>query len=114
MANQAIFRHGTPIMSDYTPGSAISAGDVVVVDDVPCIAHSDLVSGRLEAVAMRGGAYECAADAAIVAGSKVYWDDTNNKVTETATGNKGFGYIEAGSSAAADGDKVNVIHAPFS
>jgi hypothetical protein len=38
-----------------------------------------------------GGVYECVGDAAIAAGKSVYWDNTNKKVTETATGNKFFG-----------------------
>ncbi len=110
----ATFRHGRPLMCDYTPGSAVTAGDVVVVDDIPCVAHVDIAASALGALAVVGGVYEMTAAAAIVAGSKVYWDAAAEKVTETAASNKIFGYIAPGSSSAADGDAVQVIHQPMS
>lgn len=111
---QADLKNGSPLMADYTPGSAVTAGDVVVVDDIPCVAHSDIAASELGALAVGGAIYSCTADAAIVAGSKVYWDDTNNKVTETSTSNKIFGHVAPGSSSAADGDAIDVIHNPIS
>lgn len=107
---QADLHHGTPVMVDYTPGSAVTAGDVIVQNDVPNIAHSDIAANRLGAVAQGGGVYKCTADAAIVVGKKVYWNDTANKVTETATGNKLFGLTVTAS--AADGDAIYVEHRP--
>lgn len=112
MANQAVFKHGTPRMVDYTPGSATQGGDVVVVGDLPLIAHRDIAANEQGALAAGGGVYECTAGEAIAAGKKVWWDDTNNKLVETATGNKVFGYLVDGSSAAADGDKVQALHLP--
>lgn len=108
----AKFVHGDPVMVDYTPGSAVTGGTVVVVGDQPLVAHRDIAASEQGALAAGGGVYECVADAAISTGKKVYWDDTNNKVTETSTSNKVFGYVTDGTSASADGDSVNVLHRP--
>jgi len=109
---EANFRSGSPVMADYTPGGAISAGDVVVVDDLACVAHVDIAASALGAVAVGGGIYSVTGDAAIVAGSKVWWNDTANKVTETASTHKIFGYVAPGSSCAGDGSAVDVVHKP--
>ena len=108
----ATFRHGTPRMTDYTPGSAVTGGSVVVVGDIALIAHRDIAASEQGAMATGGGVYEVTADAALAAGIKVYWDDTANKVTATTTSNKVFGYLVDGTSAAADGDLVNALHMP--
>lgn len=110
MAFEARFSHGEPLMVDYTPGSAVSAGTVVVIGDAPRIAHQDIPANALGALAAFGGVYFVAADAAIAVGKKVYWNNSANKVTETASGNKAFGQtIDA---AAADGAVIRVIHQP--
>ena len=110
--SQAIFSHGNPVMCDYTPGGAVTAGHVVVIGVIPCVAHRAIAANEKAAVAVGGGVYKCTADAALTAGAKVYWDDTNNKVTATAGANKVFGAVAPGSSAAADGDPIFVIHNP--
>lgn len=107
---QAALSHGNPIMVGYTPGSAVTAGDVVVQNDLVCIAHDAIAANRRGEVAAVGGVYRVTADAAIVVGKKVYWDDTANKITETSTGNKVFGMnVEASS---ADGDVIQAVHMP--
>lgn len=108
----AVLRSGSPTFADYTPGSAVVAGDVVVVGDLPVIAHSAIAANELGAVSVGGGVYDMLADAAITAGSRIWWDATS-KVSETPAGMQ-FGYIAPGSSSAADGDTVQVIHAPES
>lgn len=102
---------GEPVFVDYTPGAAVTAGDVVVQNNLPCVAHVDIANGELGALSVGGGVYLCTGDAAISVGKKVYWDDTNNKVTETATGNKGFGWTV--SACSGDGSTCRVYHAPF-
>lgn len=111
MAFEAQLVSGSPIMVDYTPSSDVAAGAVIVTGDTPRIAHSAIASGKLGALAARGGVYKVAADAAIAADKKVYWSDSANKVTETATSNKGFGYTVTAS--AADADIIEVLHSPF-
>jgi predicted RecA/RadA family phage recombinase len=108
----ATFRHGDPLMADYTPsGADVSAGDVVVLGaKTPAVCHRDIVDGELGALAMGGGVYRMTADAAITAGEAVYWDATNEKVTETASGNTLFGI--AVTTSAADDDPIDVKHQP--
>lgn len=75
---------GNPTMVDYIPTANGNAGDVVVVSDTPRIAHKDMVTGVLAALAAEGGVYEGVADAAIGSDIKVFWDSALKKVTATA------------------------------
>ena len=107
---QADFHHGEYRTMDYTPGSAVTAGDVIVVGDVPAIAHVDIAANKQDALGIGGGVYVCVGDATIAAGKKVYWDDGNDKVTETAASNTFFGFtLEA---IAADLSTGQVYHSP--
>ena len=83
----ATFRHGNPVMVDHTPGSGVTAGDVIVTGDTPRIAHRDIAANALGALASGGGVYDMTADAAIAADKKVYWNASASKVTETAGSN---------------------------
>lgn len=114
----ATLRQGTPVnMSDYTPsGADVSAGEVVVIGDVPFVAHNDITDGELGALATGGGEYSMTAGAAIAVGEVVYFNDTANKVNNSAgatIGDKMFGFMAPSSAAAAaDGDTVYIQHAP--
>ena len=110
MSFQARLHHGTPRMVDYTPSSAVAAGDVVVLGTVPHVAHLDIAANRKGALAAYGGVYQMLAAAAIAVGKKVYWDDTANRITETGTSNTAFGWSES----AASGTDTNlyVLHQP--
>lgn len=107
---QSQLKSGEPVMTDYTPsGAAVVPGQVVVVGDVPMIAHSAIADGVLGALATAGGIYYMQGDAAIGAGKYVFWDDTNKKFTLTTT-NKGLGFtVEA---CAADAAVTAVKHNP--
>ena len=109
---QATFRHGNPLMCDYTPGSAVAEGDVVVVGSLAGIAHRPIAANAKGSLACGGGVYQVTAAGALSAGAVVYWDDTANKVTGTASTHKVFGYVAPGSSAAGDGSLVDVVHTP--
>lgn len=111
MAFEVTARLGDPIFADYTPGSAVAAGAVVVLNNMPVVAHVDIAANELGAVAVWGGVYEATGDAAISVGKKVYWDDTNNKVTETSSGNKGFGWTV--SACSGNNATCLVLHSPF-
>lgn len=93
---------------DYTPGSAVTAGTVVVQGDVLGIAMVDIPANTLGALSTEGiWAIEKAAEA-IAVGDKVWWDGANSRVTKT----KGVLTVLAGKavSAAASGDAtVNVL-----
>lgn len=108
MPLQATFVSGSPEMVDYTPGSAVTAGDVIVTADTVRIAHVDIEANRLGSLAANGGVYRVKADTAIAADKKVYWVDASNEVTETAGSNKVFGVtVEASSASDA---YINVRH----
>lgn len=97
-------------MVDYTAGSNVTAGDVVVQSSTPMIAHRDIISGRKGALAIGGGVYDVDCNASIAAGLPVWWDDTNNRVTVTATSNAHFGTTTEASRLT--NTKVRVKHEP--
>jgi predicted RecA/RadA family phage recombinase len=100
---QAIFRHdGTSI--DHTPGADVAAGDVIVQGELVGVAKLDIKANTLGALAVAGVfdfAKATGGGTAITAGANVYWDDTNNVATTTASGNKLIGKCVK---AAADAD----------
>lgn len=102
---------GDPVFVDYTPGAAVTAGDVVVQNNLPGVAQVDIAANEKGALSVAGGIYLCTGDAAITVGKKIYWDDTNNKVTETSAGNKGFGWTV--SACSGNNATCEVYHQPF-
>ena len=79
---------------DYTPSSAVAAGDVVVQGDLAGVAPRPIAANTLGALAV-GGVFEfpkaTGTGKAIAAGKKVYWDATNKQATETSSGNTFLG-----------------------
>ena len=75
---QAKFRHGNPLMVDYTPSGAVAAGDVVVIGSVPFVAHNAIAADKLGALAARGGVYRGVGTNGVTEGEEVFWDDTAN------------------------------------
>jgi len=89
---------------DYTPGADVAAGDVIVQGDLVGVAPRLIkanVQGALSVTGVYDFAKSTAGGSAIAAGVLVYWDDTANQATVTATGNK---LIGKSIKAAADGD----------
>ena len=79
---------------DYTPGANVAAGDVVVQGDLVGVAKLDILAGKLGALAVEG-VFEFPKEfgEAHPAGQTLYWDDSNDVVTVTATGNKFIGKV---------------------
>ncbi|MBW7905283.1 MAG: DUF2190 family protein [Phycisphaerae bacterium] len=81
---------------DHTPGSAVSAGDVVVQGELVGVAKLDIAANKLGALAV-SGVFDFPKTAgggtAIAMGANVYWDNTNKVATTTATGNKLIGKV---------------------
>ena len=81
---------------DYTPGSAVSAGDIIKVDGLLCIAQWDIPAstpGVLK-VLQRGEVVEVTTDEAIGstnAGVAIYVD-SSGLATKTSTNNTLLGY----------------------
>lgn len=90
---------------DYTPSSAVSAGDVVVLSDLLTVATHDIAANALGAVAY-SGVWELAKGSDTVAvGDAVYWD--GSAITTTSTSNTFAGH--AVSAAASGVSVVNVL-----
>jgi predicted RecA/RadA family phage recombinase len=113
---QAYFRHGKPIMADYTPAAGdVSAGDIVLLGNttgLTCgIAHNDISNTVLGALAVGGGVYKCQVASNYAAGTKVHKPSGNAILTSTATNNAQVGFtLEA---AAAANAWVHVLHHPY-
>ncbi|NBW12985.1 MAG: DUF2190 family protein [Caulobacteraceae bacterium] len=92
---------------DHTPSAAVAAGDVVVLNDLVCVAPRAIAANSLGAVAIEGVFSMPKASGAIGQGALVYWDATNGNITTTSTNNKRAGKA---AKAAASGDaSVQVI-----
>ena len=55
---EAKFIRGNPEFARYLAGADIAAGEVVVVGDLACIAHSAIADGDWGNLAVGGGIYE--------------------------------------------------------
>lgn len=89
---------------DYTPGSAVAAGDVVVQVDLVGVATRAIAANALGALAVAGVfdfAKATGSGEGIAAGTKVYWDTVNEVATATAGSLKLIGKTVL---AATDGD----------
>jgi len=94
---------------DYTPDSAVAAGDVVVLNDLVGVAKQPIAASALGALAV-SGVFDFPKDtgstSAVAAGKKVYWDADEEVATETADGNTYLG--KTVKAAAADDETVRV------
>lgn len=114
---QATFRHGDPVMIDYTPASGnVTAGDVILAGNTTglctVVAHMDIVNNTLGAVAAGGGVYDVTNLNNAANYAKVWWDDSANKVTTTSTNNALFGFVVSGGAGGAN-TTCQAIHVPY-
>lgn len=120
----ATFRHGDPVMVDYTPSSGnVAEGTVIVLGSVTAntsgtggfavVAHKAITNSTLGAVSVGGGVYDMVNLNNAATGAKVYWDITNNtrKVTSVSTNNVQMGYIVASGGGGAN-TTCKVSHLP--
>ncbi len=96
---------------DYTPGSAVDAGDVVVQDDLIGIAKLDIAAGQLGALAVVG-VFDFPKDTGggtdIDAGAKLWWNATDEQV-EKVVGDPARPYLgKAVAAAGVDDELVRV------
>lgn len=104
------FLHGDPVMVDHTPGVAVAAGEVVVIGNVPHVAHAAIAANTLGALAVHGGVYQGLCAAAIGTNVLVYWDNAANRVTTTAAGNTILGWSQTATTGA--DQVIRVVHMP--
>lgn len=70
---------------DYTPTADVTAGDVVIQNDLVGVAKLDIPAGALGALAVTGVfdfPKATGAGTAIAAGVKVYWDEDTQQASE--------------------------------
>ena len=92
MAFEAQYSHGPQTMIDYTPGSAVAAGEVVVNNDLVGVALLAIAASALGALCVSGVfIFAKKSTDTFAIGTKVYWDDTNNEATTTSTDNTYLG-----------------------
>jgi hypothetical protein len=114
---EVTFRHGDPVMIDYTPGSGnVSAGQVVLLGNtagLTCgVIHRDTENGVLGAIAAGGGVYEGTNLNNAANYAKVYWDDSVNKFTTVSTNNALFGFVVDDGGGGAN-TACRVLHKPY-
>jgi predicted RecA/RadA family phage recombinase len=114
---EATFVSGCPVMVDYTPGSAVEVGDIVVAGNGVRIAHADIAASALGAMAAGGGVYDIvkSADYGYTDGDDVFWDASGTPVGGTATGaatfnDTGVWIGKAVASCTAAATTVRVLH----
>lgn len=102
---------GSPLMVDYTPVSAVTGGDVVVLGELPCILHNDIAANVKGAIAIGGGVYKVpkstGSGSAIAIGANVWWNASSEVVATTASTHKHFGETVL---AASDDDTYVYVH----
>ncbi|MDZ4852448.1 MAG: DUF2190 family protein [Pirellulaceae bacterium] len=79
---------------DYTPGTAVTSGQVVLVNDLVGVARTPIEANALGSLAVEGVfdfPKASGASTAIALGATCYWDNTNQRATTTSSGNKLIG-----------------------
>jgi predicted RecA/RadA family phage recombinase len=79
---------------DFTAAATVAVGDVVVQGDLVGVVTRALAIGELGSLIVEGVLdFNKLTNVAFTVGTILYWDDTNNVVTATATGNKAIGKV---------------------
>jgi len=100
------------VMIDYTPGSAVSAGDVVVQGDLVGVAKSDIAASRQGALAISGVFDVTKGSAVFTAGQAVYWDDTNDAASPDGSVGKLMGIAVEAAATGVSTVRVRLVHDP--
>ncbi len=84
---------------DYTAGSALSSGTVVLIGNRVGVLLTDLANGEVGAAQVTG-VWEIAklSTDVVTQGALLYWDAGNSRLTTTASSNKLAGYAWAAAS----------------
>lgn len=84
---------------DYTPGSAVTAGDVIVIGHMVCVAKTDIAANAKGSLATEGDFDFVKKTGAVAAGDIIFWDADGDPVE----GDTGSG---AASTVRSAGDKI--------
>lgn len=88
---------------DYTPGSAVAAGDVVVQGDLVGVAVADIAANALGALQIEGVfsfAKNTNSTDIYTVGQKLYWNASSEVVSTSSSGNKYLGKVVKAAAAA--------------
>lgn len=80
-----------PVDVEYTPSSAVASGEVVVSTNLIGFAKLDIAANTKGTLTTGNVVVSAPGDAAIAIHKVVYWNNTANKFTETASGNTKWG-----------------------
>lgn len=109
----ATYLHAGDII-DYTPSSAVSAGDVAVVGEIVGVATEDIAADELGSLTIEGVfalPKAVLSTSAITAGTRLYWDASAEQVTETASTHQVAGYATKAATATATTVEVKLARA---
>jgi predicted RecA/RadA family phage recombinase len=106
------FVSGTPTMIDHTPGSAVDAGDIVMLGGIPCIAHLDIAANVKGALAFPSGSATyrgtLKSGAVIAPGDSVWGDVATNTVSHSE--DEFMGYAIEAKTQSATVTEVEFVH----
>lgn len=91
---------------DYTPSAAVTAGDVIVLGLLVCVANHDIAADTLGAITTTGVfsfAKATGTGEGLAVGVKAYWNATSEEMSETDTD------VYAGKTIAAAGDDDTTV-----
>src|SRR3954468_11821594 len=123
---QAELYQGEPLIVDYTPGSAVGAGTVVIINSVLAFAHLDIAANALGGLSVPGA--DCLMkmvkdNSNIADRAALYWDADGDPVggtagtgavTSTSSGNTLLGYAVGAAGVSAGTVIVRTIFVPSS
>lgn len=95
---------------DYTPGSSVTSGQVVLIGVRIGVALKDIPANATGPLQVAGVFNIAKLSTDVVAqGAALYWDNTNSRLTTTASGNTlaGFAAAAAGNGATTVAIKLN-------
>lgn len=111
------YRSGEYRSINYTPsGGNVAVGQVVLLGNtagLTCgIAHQAIENSTLGSLAAGGGIYDVVNLNNAANYAKVYWDNSNKKVTTTSTNNALFGFITSDGGGGAN-STAKAMHWPY-
>ena len=89
MAQEPVYTYSNECAIDYTPGSAVTAGDVVVLNGIVGIAINDIAASAVGSLSIEGIKKVPKTTAAWVQGLPVHWDPTGTPDASGATASSG-------------------------
>lgn len=112
MTTYAKLVQGETVSLDYTPGSAVSAGDVIVLGANVFFATKDIAANALGSIEIEGQwKLPKETGTAHNQGDRVFWDAVNHRVTKTAASNQALGFV---AKAAGSSDTTGVYQSVMS